>query len=219
MISHHLPLAIAARDAIVEAVRAGELPAERLEQAAARVARLRATLVAVPGFCFANGAEVATRIARGAVTRLRGVGELPVAAPVTVISFEVEERQAVSLSLALRRRRFRSEQMRVPLEPDGEMREQLGAVLAAQPGRSVVVVVRRARLFPLQLAAIEAILDIAPDAIVLCALEPFDANAVFRARNVLCCYGDDEPTIEAVADVLAGRIVPAGTVPVGLAPS
>ena len=40
LVSHHLALALAAREAIVEAVRIGELSPARLEAAAERVGRL-----------------------------------------------------------------------------------------------------------------------------------------------------------------------------------
>ncbi|MGP6157270.1 MAG: beta-N-acetylhexosaminidase [Vulcanimicrobiaceae bacterium] len=214
LISHRLPLALAARDAIVEAVRQRELPLARLEEAVARVTRLRASVVGAAAAPFAGGEALARQIAAGAITCARGRAVLDTAAAATVISFEPATREPVSLSSALRRRRVRSELLRAPLEPDAEMREQLTALLAAQPGRQLVVVTRRAHLFPLQQAAAEALLALSPDAILVCALEPFDAAALARARNVLCSYGDDEAAVEALADVLAGRVPAAGRLPV-----
>ncbi len=217
VISHRLPLALEARNAIVEAVRTRELPLARLEEAAERVARLRSHLASAPAAPFDEGQALARRIAQGAITRVRGTSVLDCATPVTLVSFEAATREPPSLNLALRRRRLRSELLRAPLEPSSEMREQLIALLAAQPGRTLIVVTRRASLHPLQLSAARAILALVPDAILVCALEPFDAAALSQARHVLCSYGDDEFTIEALADVLAGRVPAAGRLPVRLA--
>ncbi len=219
VISHRLPLAEAARDAIVEAVRRGELPLARLEEAAARVARLRASLAsrtAAP-YSYEEGEALARRIARGAIARLRGSAVLAPGAPVTLLSFEAAAaREAPSLNLALRRRRVRSELLRAPLDPAPELREQLLALVAAQPGRALVVVTRRTHLYPLQRAAAEAVLALAPGAIVVCALEPFDAAVLPQAREVLCSFGDGELALEALADVLTGREPAPGSVPVRL---
>ncbi len=217
IVSHRLSLALAAQHAIVEAVRHGELPFARLEEAAARVARLRERLAFTPAAPFADGAALVRRIAQGAIALVRGNAALDAGVPVSLVSFEAATREPPSLNLALRRRRFRSELLRAPLEPDAEMCEQLLALLAAQPGRQLIVVTRRAHLYPLQRVAAEAILALVPEALVVCALEPFDAGALPGARNVLCSYGDGEPSIEALADVLAGRIPAAGKVPVRLA--
>jgi beta-N-acetylhexosaminidase len=214
LVSHRLALAFAAREAIVEAVRTGELSPARLEGAAERVGRLRAALERARPEPFEDAPDVARAVAERAITQVRGRAALDGTQPVTVVSFEGAAREPGSLNLALRRRRLRSELLRAPLEPDAEMSEQLVALLAAQPGREVVVVTRRAHVFGLQRRAVEAILAIAPEAVIVSVLEPFDVLALPQARNVLCAYGDCEPTVEALADVLSGRLTPTGELPV-----
>jgi beta-N-acetylhexosaminidase len=119
--------------------------------------------------------------------------------------------------LALRTRRVRGESLRVPLEPDEVALEALLELIAAQPERPLVILTRRALLHPAQAHAVDALLAVAPEALLVAALEPFDVARFPQARNVACTYGDDEPSFEALADVLAGRAVARGRLPVTLA--
>ncbi|GAC1303775.1 MAG: glycoside hydrolase family 3 protein [Vulcanimicrobiaceae bacterium] len=228
IVSDDLVLAREARDAIVAAVGAGTLPYARLADAAARVGRLRTASARARARAGARsdcGAgddpALASEIAARAVTRVAGDVRLDLAAPVTVVSFEGDAGDGVassaaerpSLSLALRRRRLKSERMRVPLEPDRGMCEMLSDVIATQGARNVVIVARRAHLHAAQRGAIEALVALAPHAIAISAREPFDTPALAGARGVLACYGDDEAAMEALADVLCGRTEAPGTLP------
>jgi len=223
VVSADLALAREVRDAIAAAVRAGTLALERLEEAAARVAALaRAFPPARERAAPFEDEALPREIARRAIVVLRGDPVLDPARPVTVVSFEGHEGDGASdapgerpsLSLALRRRRLRSELLRVAASPDDAMRDMLVDVLAAQGPRNVVIVMRRAHLRPAQRLAIEAILTVAPGAVAVSALEPFDAPVAARARAVVATFGDDEPSVEALADVLAGREAACGTLPV-----
>jgi beta-N-acetylhexosaminidase len=225
IVSHDLALARKARDAIVTAVAEGSLPYQRLAEAAARVRALRRALASESSApSVADGSDVAGEIATRAVTRVAGDARLDLAAAVTVVSFEgaaddgiaASDGERPSLSLALRRRRMRSELLRVPLEPDRAMREMLLDVVSMQGARNVVVVARRAHLYPAQREAISALLEIAPHAVAISAREPFDIDGLARARGVLCSFGDEESSIEALADVLCGRSEPSGTLPVAV---
>lgn len=221
-ISHDLSVARAARDAIVAAVGSGELSRAALEAASARVAGLRRDPSAPVEEFDARG--LAERIARDAITLLRGDAMLPRDRPVNVVSFEggagdgvaPAHGDSLSLHLALRRRRVPAELLRVALAPDEEMLENLCALLAAQRDRSVVIVMRRAHVHEAQARAIDALLGLVPEAIVVSALEPFDLSRFPQARAMLCTYGDDEATIDALADILAGVATPAGSLPVAL---
>ncbi len=230
LVSHDLALARDLRDALVVAVERGEVPVERLEEAARRVAELRAACAsAANGDAGADVAEaddgLARELARRAIALVRGHPRLDPDRPVTVVSFEGVASDGValvrserpSLSLALRRRRLRSESMRAPLDPDGETLALLLDVLHAQRDRALVVVARRAHLYPRQRAAIDALLEIAPAAIVVSALEPFDVPALAGASILACTFGDEEANVEALADVLARGERAGGTFPVALA--
>lgn len=223
LISHRLEIARAARDAIVEAVSSGVLALGRLEEAARRVAELRAWKAeACPEI---DGAAVAREVARRAVTRVRGSLRLDCATPVTVVSFEgvtLEGAQGrhmdhTSLHTALRARGFRSEVLRACLEPDGDMLENLVDLVRAQEGRQFIFLSRRAHCYPAQRIAIEALLVVAPEALAVSVRDPFDAMLFERARHVACTYGDEDVSIDALADAIAGRSEPRGVLPVRFA--
>jgi beta-N-acetylhexosaminidase len=228
LVSHELSVACALRDEIVRAVTAGEIPFARLEQAAWRMQTLRATLAreaeSSPHSDSADD-ETPIAIARAAIALVRGNPVLDPARPVTVVSFEGDASDGIaatraerpSLSAALRRRRFRSEVMRVPFEPDADARGLLIEVLRAQGDRALVIVARRAHLYERQRTAIDALVGLARHAIVVSALEPFDVPALESASTLLCTFGDGEASIDALADVLSGERLARGSFPVSIA--
>ncbi|MBD5604037.1 MAG: hypothetical protein IAI48_02955 [Candidatus Eremiobacteraeota bacterium] len=225
LVSHDLEIAHDLRAAIVAAVDAGDVPLARLEQAAARVLALRASVAGAAGVESAtDSSDAPLAIARAAIALVRGNPRLDAAQPVTVVSFEGELADGIarsrserpSLGLALRRRRYRAEVMRVPLEPDDGAVTLLIDVLRAQGKRALVVVARRAHLHPSQRTAIEALVAFARHAIVVSALEPFDVPVLEAAATLVCSFGDEAANVEALADVLAGTDDAHGTFPVAL---
>jgi beta-N-acetylhexosaminidase len=227
LVSHDLARAEAVRDAIVAAVTAGELPLARVEEAAARVAAFRrnhATSAQSGAMDSVEADDVAREIARRAIVRLRGELVIAPERPVTIVSFEGAASDGVatnaterpSLNLALRRRRMRSELLRVPLRPEPAMLETLLDVLRGQAERTLVVLTRRAHLHAAQREGVSALLAAVPEALVVSMLEPFDAACFPQARHLACCFSDEVTSIEALADVLAGREVPSGRLPVRL---
>lgn len=213
LICHSLACAREARDAIVAAVQSGDLRADRLEEAAARVDELRAWCAGAP-HTVPDDANLAHAIARRALAVVRGPALLDAGVPVMVVSFEgtggmgVEDRasERPSLSLALRERRVQSEQLRVPLDPPDRAVEHLREVVMLQPEPArLILMMRRAQLHPQQRRAIEVLLELDPQAILVSALEPFDAGLFARARNVVCTFGDEQANVEAAADRLTGR--------------
>jgi beta-N-acetylhexosaminidase len=227
LICHSLELARAARAEIVAAVARGDLPEERLREAARRVDALRAELPgALPiGGGPADGPELALEVARAAVTLVRGTLRLGAERPVTIVSFEGATSEGVqgahaehpALNLPLRERRVRSELLRVALEPDAELVEELCRVLELHGERDVAIVSRRAHVYAGQRAAIARLLELFPAALLVSAREPFDVACFPQARNVACIYGDEAVSLEGLADVVTGRLAAAGRLPVALA--
>jgi beta-N-acetylhexosaminidase len=227
LISHRLELAHAAADAIVAAVHDGEIPLARLHEAYARIHGLRQRLAQrVP---FAGADENAPlEAARRAPTAVRGDVRLRTGKPVTVISFEgtVADNVALSgrqtsvetpsLSSALRRRGWKSEIMRVALEPAALEVDLLLDHVEALGDREFVLVTRDAHLHAAQHDAVARILAHTPDALIVSARAPYDALAWPSARRVLCIYGDQPISVEGCADVLSGRAEARGTLPVRL---
>lgn len=221
-ISHDLGVARAARDAIVAALESGELKRPALEVSAKRVAALRGNRAVADDAVDVRA--LAEQVARAAITLVRGEPQLSRERPINVVSFEgsaadgiaPESAGALSLHLALRRRHFQAESLRVALSPSAEMLEHLVALVAAQRDRSLVIVMRRAHLHAAQADAIDALLRLCPGALLVSALEPFDVPRFPRAESVVCTYGDDELMIDALADTLAGLVRPTGSLPVSL---
>ena len=185
IVSHDLPVARAARDAIVAGVRSGRVPLERLEDARRRLLRLRERIAGLvdraeierdPG-------AVARRVAEMAIVALRGDLRLDPGRVVNVVSFEDGNADGVGsrndgsgLHLLLRERRVRAESLRVPLDPANDVLETLDDVLSAQRDRRFVIVARRAHLHPAQARTIDALLEASPDAVLICG-----ARALRRA--------------------------------------
>jgi beta-N-acetylhexosaminidase len=228
LISHHLDLAHAAADAIAAAVRDGEIPLSRLQEAYARVYGLRERLAQRIPLADALDEDAPMEAARRAPTALRGEPTLHAGKPVTVISFEgaVADNAALSgrntsldtasLSAALRRRGWKSEIMRVAIDPASDDVDLLLEHVAALGDREFVLVTRDAHLHAGQQTAVARILAQAPDALIVSARAPYDALLWPPARRVLCIYGDQPISIEGCADVLAGRAEARGTAPVRL---
>lgn len=222
LVSHTLALAEEAADAIVSAVGDGTIPRTRLDEAAARVRGLRERYASLVPFAGTVDSDAPLAAARRAVTVVRGSVRLRDERPVTVLSFEGRafdgaggaRVERASLSSALRARRWKSEVMRIPLEPDAGDLALLLSHLPALGDRNFVIVTRRAHRLPPQADAVERILAVVPDAIVIAANEPHDVALWPRARNVAAIYGDDELAFAGCADVLAGRAQGEGRLPV-----
>jgi beta-N-acetylhexosaminidase len=228
-ISHRLDIAYEAADAIAAAVRAGDVPPARLQDAYARVLALRSR-PAIPEPAEPLDEGWPLEAARRAVTVLRGDPLLAAGKPVTVISFEgtaadnaaasggrARAAEAPSLSAALRRRGWKSEVMRVPLEPAADDVDLLLEHIPQLGDREFVVATRDAHLFPGQRDAVARILARAPEALVVSSRSPYDALLWPHARRVVCIYGSGPISLEGCADVLTGRAAAGGTLPVRLA--
>jgi beta-N-acetylhexosaminidase len=231
LISHHLDLAHAAADAIVTAVRDGEIPLARLQDAYARVHALRERLAHQTPLSDPVDEAAPLEAARRAPTALRGDPRLRTGKPVTVISFEgaIADNAALSgrktaldsasLSASLRRRGWKSEIMRVAIDPATDDVDLLLEHVPALGDRDFVLVTRDAHLHDAQRDAVSRILALAPDALIVSARAPYDAVLWPAARRVLCTYGDQPISLDGCADVLTGRAEARGTLPVRLDPS
>lgn len=220
LISHSLDLARESAVSIAEAVATGRLPRERLQTAFDRVQRLRASLApASPLAAAPPHAGIGREIGRRAVTLLRGEAH---ARPETgiVVSFEgatVEGAQGAHSQHASLAQMcgHGMRDLTMPLDPGHSQREKMLRDLESAQRRPIVVM-RRAHLFAGQAAAVAAILQAYPDALIVSAREPFDALHLAGATHVLCTYGDEEPSMAGLAEIIVGREAPAGRLPLEL---
>ncbi|MDQ2992076.1 MAG: beta-N-acetylhexosaminidase [Candidatus Eremiobacteraeota bacterium] len=218
LISHSLSIVRDAIGRIERAVDDGSLALERLQEANARVTRLRRELAApLPLDAPAPHAGIGREIGRAAVTLVRGDARADANADI-VVSFEGATTEGVqgahSRHAALEADGL--EYLRAPLDPDETAAEGLFAALERSRKRPIVLM-RRAHIYPGQARVVERIVETRPDALLISTREPFDVAEFPRARNVLCTYGDDRPSIEGLGDVLFHGLAPTGVLPLEIA--
>ena len=209
LFSHDVELAAAAAARIEREVTEGRLALERLQEAYARVQRLRqAGARPLPIDAFAPHPGVGREIARRAVTLVRG---LPHADPVAsvVVSFGDEQ------SASLRREAPVLHEVIATADPGTAEVDRILASLAERERRPLVLA-RRAHLHTAQAQAVARVIARYPDAVVVSLREPFDLQLFSSARHLLATYGDAPVSIGGLADVLFGGSMPEGRIPVEL---
>jgi beta-N-acetylhexosaminidase len=206
LISHRIDLALESIERIVEAVGTGRLSRARLEEAYARVRTLRARLQPpLPLDAASPFPGVGREIGRRAVTVLRGSADAASAQSI-IVSFEgatTEGVQGLHTEHASLAGGTEVAELRIPLDPSAEQADALVADLRKR-GKRPIVLMRRAHVYAGQAAAVRALLEAFPDALLVSTREPFDAFMFEDARNVLCTYGDDKPSMQGLSDVLFG---------------
>jgi beta-N-acetylhexosaminidase len=186
------------RAALMDAVRTGRMPGERLEDAAARVTRLRDWTAAAAGRERNGGAEIGLAAARRAV-RVDGIPQ-PLHRPLVVEVVPPANMAAGTVPWGLGSwvqadslRRFSTG------TPSGGMASAISALLAEAAGRSLVIVVRDAHRHPAAASITSAILAARPDAVVVEMGLP-----VWRppAGLYLATFGAARTSSRAAAEVL-----------------
>ncbi|WP_425246481.1 glycoside hydrolase family 3 N-terminal domain-containing protein [Streptomyces sp. NEAU-NA10] len=197
-----LEVALACRDAVLDALRAGVLPEERVTEAAERVRRLalRYAVPYRPGDVAAWDEEAGPTAARRAV---RSGGPLPEPVPgAHVVDLFPRPHPALNwggedLLTELRAVDPTATGTAVAGEP-GDAAAVVGEALRAADGRPLVVAVCDAGLHPWQGRLRDALLTARPDALPVSTGLPEPGSA-------LSAYGRGRANLRAVAEVLAGR--------------
>jgi len=192
LVSHDPQLAFEAVQHLADAVDRDEVARERLVQAYDRVMLLRKHASAPLDLdALAPHPGIGRRIAREAVTVVRGLPRADAAADIAVI---FGEGSLAAHAPAL-------EERLVPVDPDdAQIAEITDAVRASN--RRPIVLSYRAHLHPAQAQAIEEIRAHAPDAMIVSTAEPYDVRLFEQARHVIACYGNDRLTLAGLCDVI-----------------
>jgi beta-N-acetylhexosaminidase len=213
LISHDFEVARESIDRILAALADGRLKRERLEEAFRRVQALRLNLQpSLPMDAPAPCAGVGVEIGRRAVTLIRGSAHADRGASI-VVTFEgttvegVQGKHSEHAALA-----EGLPQIRLPLDPQSADIDGVIAEIRAT-GKRPLILMRRAHVYAAQADAIQRLIDAFPDALLVSTREPFDAFDITRARNVLCTYGDDKPSMTGLAQVIFGDAAPSGRYP------
>jgi len=212
-----------AHAALVDAVKRGEIPEARVDEALRRVLRVKAQ------FGLMTDDEGRKTKDEGRTTNVDRVG----AQETRAISREVA-RQAVTL--------MRDEAQRVPLKPNMPLLvvetgayglgQRLGAMtlqVKAQPtpseitmvvnaaeGRTVIVLTSDVAKNRTQADLVNALLKANVPLIVVAARSPYDLRAFPNAPTYLAIYGANPPMLDALAEVLTGKTPARGKLPVEL---
>jgi beta-N-acetylhexosaminidase len=194
--------AIMLRDAIVAAVRSGELAEERLADAAARVARLAAWSVAAPKSApDPRAAEIGLSAARRALRITAPDATFPLAGAAFVIEFQPQLSMAIApetpwgVLAPLAEVAPATSGMRLASEAG------LPEALEASLGRPLVLVVRDQHRYPWMADSLKASLTVRPDAVVVEMGVPADPRGDVR----IATFGATAAAGRAVAELLAGR--------------
>jgi len=201
---------LAVRAALVDAVRAGRLPGPRLEEAAARVAELRAWTAAQARVAALRGAadgDAAAAIGLAAARRAIAVeGSLPALHRPLVIQLVPPSNLAVG-TVPWGLRPWLADDSYRELStgtPAARLPGLVTRLLAEADGRSLVVVVRDAHRHPVATEAVSLLVAARPDTVVLEMGLPTWRPA---AGRYLASYGAARSNSRAAAEVLglAGR--------------
>jgi beta-N-acetylhexosaminidase len=206
LVSHDPQLAFDAAQHLADAVERGEVPRERLEQAYDRVMRLRGRgALPLDLDALAPHPEIGRRIAREAVTVVRGRPHADAAADIAVV-FGDGSLAAHAPTL---------EEHRVAIDPDQAQIAEIAATVQTSRLRPLVLSYR-AHLYPQQARAIETICASAADAMIVSTGEPYDVALVPQARHVIACYGNDSLSLAGLADVIFLDTPCRGVLPVAI---
>ncbi|GAA2653959.1 glycoside hydrolase family 3 protein [Paractinoplanes durhamensis] len=208
--------AIELRDAIVAAVQNGVLPAERLQDAAARVHRLAGwtggarKLVDVAQ---RNGSPIGFAAARRAVrvTAADAGAALPITGDAHVVEFAPPRNIAVGeetpwgVSAPLDGLRPGTTSVRLTESYLAGLADPASVVLAGAEGRALVLVVRDLHRHPWQADVITAVLARRPDAIVV----EMGVPVTILGGVHIATFGATRACGQAAAELIAGSPVPA----------
>ncbi len=214
------------RDAIVEAVRSGLLPEERLADAASRVAALGAwsrqqrSLPRAPLGGSHPGLPAARRALRA---HAAATAPWPLTSPAYVVELSPDMNMAIApetpwgVLAPLRDLMPGTDGVRVPapeFEGDSAVGAAIDAALRAAAGRPLVLGVRDAHRHGWMSAAVRQALATRPDAIVV----EMGVPGTPVAANQISTYGASTACATAAAELLAG-VVPTGILAAPLLPA
>ena len=210
---------------ILDRLARGQLPAERLDAAVARV------LAAKARFGLLDDRDQGA----GGRDQVSGVRD-----QVGTVQHRDLAREIAAQAITL----LRDDSRRLPLAPDAKLlvietpaAAGLGRALGATPftvgtnpsaaeirtavgltadGRTVIVATADARQNPGQARLVQALLDTNAPLIIVAVRGPYDLMAFPAAPTYLASYGANPPALEALAAVLRGGRKPGGRLPVEL---
>jgi beta-N-acetylhexosaminidase len=229
LFSHTLEHQEAAYEALLDAARSGRLPMEQVDYSVERINEVKARfasdgrpplrVIRQPGHL--ESVEIAARAGTVLLRDTPSLLPLGPEARVAVIEFvsslgkEGVEQGKETAFIKLLRGLFTNLENALldsltPTEGQLEHAERL-----AEDADTLILATRNAHLYPAQMEAAQRLLAAGKPCVLVCLRNPYDAGAL-EAGSVLLTLGDAMPSLEAAAEALVGRYVPAGRLRVPL---
>jgi len=194
---------LAVRSALVDAVRSGDLPGARLEEAAARVTALQATLARAPGLAPGTDDGIGLAAARRALLTAGGRPELR--DPVLIEVEPLPNMAAGDARWGLADWVPAASLRLVAAAPDPAV--SAAVVLKAAAGRSLILVVRDVHRSASTRAVVTSVLAERPDTILVEMGLPYWQPPAGACQTYLATYGASRANAHAAAEFL-GLVTP-----------
>lgn len=236
LISHSFDLQVAAIEAILQAVRAGRISADRIDQSVRRLIALkerRGLLAARSGAAGSAGLAVvgcaahraaAQRMSEASVTLVKDTAALlPLSPEPTLvlavepaIVSEVDEAYAsrATLGSSLAAHGIAVTEHCLPLQQVGEYAAE--ALRLAANFEQIVVGTYNANLYTEQAKLVNDLLAMGKNPIVVALRNPYDIQCFSNISTYVCLYESRALALHSAAKFLTGRIQAAGKLPVSI---
>lgn len=228
LVCHTLSVQKESIEAVMQAVRNGEISEERIDQSVRRILKLKSkklgsqSVVQKPQaeedriserIGRKDYAEVARKVAQRAVTLVQDdQGVLPLDSRKQPRIFVLSPEGAAGLGNALKEQGFDPVVRKISLSPGGQ--EILEASRLAVKADAVVVGTFRAQMHPEQGDLVRALRATRKPVIVLGLDTPYDPMAFPEGGTYLALYSSHPVSLEAAAKAIAGKIPLSGRLPV-----
>lgn len=214
------PIQKAAHERIAAAVRSGELPAERLDEAVLRILRqkseMRLSETIKEELAALSSVETAQRVSDKSITLLRDkLIPLDFSKKTILVWRSDMNSSSSSLLNALPRGVELVELPRFPFPNDFERLKAEAADADNVIAGTFALYEGIARSDKSSIAWQKCLEQIPPEKLILIALRtPYDINALPKTETYIAAYSDIASSMKAVAKVLTGELVPSGKLPV-----
>jgi beta-N-acetylhexosaminidase len=218
----HLDVAI---NAVLAAVKSGDLPMQRIDQSVLRVLKLKLKrgILYAP---FTNPAQVPQKVGTPAhLTTAQGIADRSVTAiandagllplkqkPATALVTGWGVASTQTLADKLTAHGTKASVLQTGQTPSDALITQ--AATAAKTADLVVVLTNNLGGFPLQNKLLQALMDTGKPVVAVAAQIPYDAGYANPVPTWLATYGYIGPSLEALAKVILGESKPTGKLPV-----